>query len=201
MWLVRQRHGQETTGRLRYDLALLELQWVAPRYQAARQMIPETLEAKETQYMSYWKNVSPNVALRVRSAPDDLLKWSHAARGSLVLKTLRFLFLTGLFLFITLTVLSMVLESTGISRAASTPRNMEFEPTANQKVYKFTDVHGVDEAKEVCPSFCFIAILSRYIVLVGPHGNSAILERSRKLLYTWWEVTERRPSDGTTWHG
>lgn len=67
----------------------------------------------------------------------------------MLFKTLRFVFLTGLFLFITLTVLSMVLESTGISRAAAAPRNMEFEPAANQKIYKFTDVHGVDEAKEV----------------------------------------------------
>jgi len=49
----------------------------------------------------------------------------------------------------------MVLESTGISRAATTPRNMEFEPAANQKIYKFTDVHGVDEAKEVCDPLFF----------------------------------------------
>jgi ATP-dependent Zn protease len=83
------------------------------------------------------------------------LKWFHTARGSLLLKTLRFVFLTGLFLFITLTVLSMVLESTGISRAAATPRNMEFEPAANQKIFKFTDVHGVDEAKEVCDLLFF----------------------------------------------
>lgn len=45
--------------------------------------------------------------------------------------------------------MSMVLESTGISRAAAPPRNMEFEPAANAKIFKFTDVHGVDEAKEV----------------------------------------------------
>lgn len=122
----------------------------------------------------------------------------HAARGSLLWKTLRFIFLTGLFLFITLTVLSMVLESTGISRAASTPRNMEFEPAANQKIYKFTDVHGVDEAKEVCglhlALFHFINIL---FALPGPDRNSAILEGSRKFLRTWWQVTERRSSDGS----
>lgn len=59
--------------------------------------------------------------------------------------------MTGVVVFVSLTVLSMVLESTGISRAATAPRNMEFEPAANQKIYKFTDVHGVDEAKDVGP--------------------------------------------------
>jgi hypothetical protein len=96
----------------------------------------------------------------------------------------------------------MVLESTGISRAASAPRNMEFEPTANQKVYKFTDVHGVDEAKEVRgPRFCFIPTPVCYFVLVGSYGNSAILEGSGELLHTWWEVAEGRPSDGAPRHG
>lgn len=75
--------------------------------------------------------------------------FTSIARGNVFYKGLRFVFFTFLFLFITLTVLSMVLESTGITRAAAPPRNMEFEPAANQKIYKFTDVHGVDEAKEV----------------------------------------------------
>jgi hypothetical protein len=62
----------------------------------------------------------------------------------------RFIVVTFIVVFITLTVLSMILESSGLTRAAAPQKSMEFEPSGGQKIYKFSDVHGVDEAKEVC---------------------------------------------------
>ncbi len=81
-----------------------------------------------------------------------VLTFTHMsiARGSSLAKALKFVFLTFLYAFIALTILSLVLENTGIARANnSSPKNMEFESPAGGKVYKFSDVHGVDEAKDV----------------------------------------------------
>jgi ATP-dependent metalloprotease len=52
----------------------------------------------------------------------------------------------GLWAFIALTLLSMVMENTGLLKAGPGP--MEFEPEEG-KVVKFSDVHGVEEAKSV----------------------------------------------------
>ncbi len=46
-----------------------------------------------------------------------------------------------------LVILSVFFENTGFMKAG--PRQTEFEPTEG-KVVKFSDVHGVDEAKDVC---------------------------------------------------
>ena len=49
--------------------------------------------------------------------------------------------------FLLLTVFSMVMQSTGLLKAGQGPA--EFEPEEG-KVVKFSDVHGVEEAKNVC---------------------------------------------------
>lgn len=49
--------------------------------------------------------------------------------------------------FIILTIMSMVMENTGLMKAGPGPA--EFEPEEG-KVVKFSDVHGVEEAKSVC---------------------------------------------------
>lgn len=46
-----------------------------------------------------------------------------------------------------LVVLAVLLENSGLLKAGG-PRTAEFEPSEG-KVVKFSDVHGVDEAKEV----------------------------------------------------
>jgi hypothetical protein len=48
--------------------------------------------------------------------------------------------------FIILTIMSMVMENTGLMKAGPGPA--EFEPEEG-KVVKFSDVHGVEEAKGV----------------------------------------------------
>lgn len=48
--------------------------------------------------------------------------------------------------FIILTVMSMVIENTGLLKAGPGP--VEFEPEEG-KIVKFSDVHGVEEAKAV----------------------------------------------------
>ena len=77
------------------------------------------------------------------------LLFAIIARGSLWLKAGKFVLLVFVYCFIAITIISMVLDNSGVTRAAQPQRNMEFEASANGKVYKFSDVHGVDEAKEV----------------------------------------------------
>ena len=45
-----------------------------------------------------------------------------------------------------LVVLAVLLENSGLMKAG--PRQAEFEPVQD-KTYRFSDVHGVDEAKNV----------------------------------------------------
>lgn len=47
-----------------------------------------------------------------------------------------------------LVVLSVLLENSGLLKAGASAQS-EFEPAEGSKVVKFSDVHGVDEAKEV----------------------------------------------------
>lgn len=57
-------------------------------------------------------------------------------------------------------VLAVLLENSGLLKAG--PRQAEFEPVQG-KTYKFSDVHGVDEAKDVrsFPDlYCFLIILT-----------------------------------------
>jgi len=65
-------------------------------------------------------------------------------------KALRWLIMMGIWGFIILTVMSMVMQSTGLLKAGRGPA--EFEPEEG-KVVKFSDVHGVEEAKNVSPAW------------------------------------------------
>lgn len=58
---------------------------------------------------------------------------------------------------VVLVVMSVLLENSGLLKAG--PRQAEFEPL-QQKTVKFSDVHGVDEVKDVS------APLQRFL-----HGN------------------------------
>jgi len=67
-------------------------------------------------------------------------------KSNTLLRFVKFAFLVCLYCFIGFTVLSLVLENSGILKAGG-PQGMEFEPPQGGKVVKFSDVHGVDEAK------------------------------------------------------
>jgi ATP-dependent Zn protease len=57
-----------------------------------------------------------------------------------------------------LVILSVFFENTGFMKAG--PRQSQFEP-AEGKTVKFSDVHGVDEAKDVCFSLKLTQIPSK----------------------------------------
>lgn len=62
----------------------------------------------------------------------------------MVWRVLRWVGLTVTYAFCILTFLSLALENSGLLKTATS--QVEFEPS-NQKVVRFDDVHGVDEAK------------------------------------------------------
>ncbi|KAL4251753.1 AAA ATPase family protein [Abortiporus biennis] len=66
-------------------------------------------------------------------------------KGSWVPSLARFLVITVVTGFFMLVVLAVLLENSGLIKAG--PRQSEFEPVQG-KTYKFSDVHGVDEAKD-----------------------------------------------------
>lgn len=70
------------------------------------------------------------------------------AKGNLVLRSIAWLGRTLFLTFLTLTLLSFMIDQTGIMRGASSRGGpQEFAPPASGKTYKFTDVHGCEEAK------------------------------------------------------
>ena len=64
--------------------------------------------------------------------------------------------------FIALTILSMVMENTGLLKAGPGP--MEFEPEEG-KVVKFSDVHGVEEAKNASLSLLELSLCRSRLAL------------------------------------
>ena len=67
-----------------------------------------------------------------------------------------------------LVVFSVLLENSGLLKAG--PRQAEFEPAAG-KTYKFSDVHGVDEAKDVRTlPFAWLAYTYAISLLGAPRG-------------------------------
>lgn len=102
-----------------------------------------------------------------------------AAASSTAWRTLRWLFGMLLWGFIILTIMSMVMENTGLMKAGAGPA--EFEPEEGKTV-KFSDVHGVAEAKnelEEVVEFLknpekFSALggkLPKGVLLTGPPGT------------------------------
>ncbi|KAI0780974.1 ATP-dependent metallopeptidase Hfl [Trametes elegans] len=65
-------------------------------------------------------------------------------KGALFVRLVRFVISAALIAFLILVVLSLWVENSGLLKAG--PRQAEFEPIQAQ-TYKFSDVHGVDEAK------------------------------------------------------
>ncbi|KAI9064398.1 ATP-dependent metallopeptidase Hfl [Trametes sanguinea] len=65
-------------------------------------------------------------------------------KGAVFLRLARFIISAALVSFFLLVVLSLWVENSGLLKAG--PRQAEFEPIQT-KTYKFSDVHGVDEAK------------------------------------------------------
>ncbi|CCM02099.1 uncharacterized protein FIBRA_04176 [Fibroporia radiculosa] len=100
-------------------------------------------------------------------------------KGSWIPRLVRFVILTGLSGFFILVMLAVLLENSGLMKAG--PRQAEFEP-AQGKTYKFSDVHGVDEAKDELQevveflkdptSFATLGgKLPKGILLTGPPGT------------------------------
>ncbi|KAH9997279.1 ATP-dependent peptidase [Russula vinacea] len=67
-------------------------------------------------------------------------------KGAWIPSFARFLVFAGISTFFILTILSVLVENSGLVKAA--PRQSEFEPHESSKPVRFSDVHGVDEAKE-----------------------------------------------------
>ncbi|TFY79058.1 hypothetical protein EWM64_g4956 [Hericium alpestre] len=101
-------------------------------------------------------------------------------RGSWAWRIFKFLAILGAGTFLMLTILSVLVENSGLVKAG--PRQAEFEPHDNAKPVKFSDVHGVDEAKEELKDVVaflkdptiFSALggkLTKGILLTGPPGT------------------------------
>ncbi|KAG9031724.1 hypothetical protein FRB95_002397 [Tulasnella sp. JGI-2019a] len=67
------------------------------------------------------------------------------SRGNIIWRLARFVILTIVLGFVGLTVLSLMLENSGLMKAGPTQKEWE---ASTSKTVKFSDVHGVDEAKE-----------------------------------------------------
>ncbi|KAH9450477.1 hypothetical protein MJO28_010063 [Puccinia striiformis f. sp. tritici] len=107
-------------------------------------------------------------------------------RGNPVLRALRFLAVTLVYSFIMLTLLSLVMDSSGLLKATSpTGGPTEFKPQGQTPV-TFGDVHGCDEAKEELKEVVdflqdplrFARLggrLPRGVLLTGPPGTGKTL--------------------------
>ncbi|PLW34719.1 hypothetical protein PCANC_15062 [Puccinia coronata f. sp. avenae] len=107
-------------------------------------------------------------------------------RGNPILRAVRFLAVTLVYSFIMLTLLSLVMDSSGLLKATSpTGGPTEFKPQG-QKPVTFGDVHGCDEAKEELKEVVdflkdplrFARLggrLPRGVLLTGPPGTGKTL--------------------------
>ncbi|KAL0946900.1 hypothetical protein HGRIS_013063 [Hohenbuehelia grisea] len=86
------------------------------------------------------------LAVAMQGAPNAPVQVTIVERkGAWAPKLTRFLVMTAFGGFFILIILSVLLENSGLMKAG--PRQAEFMPTEGKTV-KFSDVHGVDEAKE-----------------------------------------------------
>ena len=79
---------------------------------------------------------------------------------------------------------AVLLENSGLMKAG--PRQSEFEPQQG-KTYKFSDVHGVDEAKSV-RSLRSLDFSRSLTCFTGTPRGRRVLERSHHIYDAWWQA-------------
>lgn len=95
-------------------------------------------------------------------------------KGSVAWQIGKTLLIVGLYGFITLTILGLVLENSGLLKTNT--QVTEFEQDQGQPV-KFSDVHGVDEAKEeLADIVAFLKNPSTFSALGGKLPKGVLLE-------------------------
>ncbi len=99
-----------------------------------------------------------------------------------------------------LTFLSLALENSGLLKAGAQP--VEFEPEDAKRV-KFSDVHGVDEAKAVSLPWPVHnpVNLTRRRPAAGIGGDCRVPQESGKILDPRWQAAKGRIVDRSTWNG
>lgn len=95
---------------------------------------------------------------------------------------------------VVLVLLSIWVENSGLLKAG--PRQAEFEPI-QAKTYRFSDVHGVDEAKAVSSLSADIDSRLISVALPGASRSCRVPEGPYGVWYSGWQTTKGRPSDGT----
>lgn len=106
------------------------------------------------------------------------------------MRALRWLIGMMFWAFIILTIMSMVMENTGLMKAGPGPA--EFEPEEG-KVVKFSDVHGVEEAKTVS-RLC----ISRLTTGIG--RGCRVSQEPREVFRFRWKATQGRSAYWTPWY-
>ena len=115
---------------------------------------PVLHQASLRHWLPHWARsvqtvVSRSQSTNVCSALCDIVAFSDirfAAKGAWKGKLARSLGMTLLIGAVGITLVAYFLDTSGLVKAA--PRQSEFELAENQKPARFSDVHGVDEAKE-----------------------------------------------------
>ena len=85
-----------------------------------------------------------------------------------------------------LVIFSVLLENSGLLKAG--PRQAEFEPTPG-KTYKFSDVHGVDEAKDVSIFMQSLRLGVNMACLAGASRSRYVPEGPDELHFAWWKAS------------
>ncbi|KAE8355843.1 P-loop containing nucleoside triphosphate hydrolase protein [Aspergillus coremiiformis] len=104
--------------------------------------------------------------------------------GGAVFRWVKFLFYFGFFTYVSLVLITVLVETTGILKNIRGPQSNEAQP--QQQTVRFTDVHGCDEAKEELQELVEFLLnperfsslggkLPKGVLLVGPPGTGKTL--------------------------
>ncbi|KAE8156945.1 P-loop containing nucleoside triphosphate hydrolase protein [Aspergillus tamarii] len=104
--------------------------------------------------------------------------------GSAVFRWVKFLLYFGFFTYMSLVLVTILVETTGVLKNIKGPQNNEAQP--QQQTVRFTDVHGCDEAKEELQELVEFLLnperfsslggkLPKGVLLVGPPGTGKTL--------------------------